>query len=121
MLKVTEIVQTVKSLVETRINIVKQEVQDEFLGIVSRTILLIVIGGLTLLVLLFFSLSLAFYLSTYFESPFLGFLIVGLLYLVLLLALYMGRYSIGIQEKVQGGLKDFIFSKIKKREEKEDE
>ena len=119
MLQVSEIVQTVKSLIETRVNMVKQEVQEEFLGIISRTILLVVLGGLTLLVLLFFSLSLAFYLSTKFESPFIGFLLVGLFYLILLVALYLGRYSIGIQSKVQGGLRNFIFSKIKLKKKDE--
>lgn len=117
MLKVTEIVQTVKSLVETRINIVKQEVQDEFLGIVSRIILLVVGGVITLLVLLFFSLSLAFYLGFLFEKPFIGFLLVGLIYLLLLLSIYLGRYSFGIQEKVQQTLGDFIFKKYKQKED----
>lgn len=119
MLKVSEIVQTVKSLIETRINLVKEEVQEEFLGILSRTILLIVLGGLTMLVLLFFSFSLAFYLATYFESPFMGFLIVGLIYLALVLAIYVGRYSPTIQVKVQGRLKNFIFNRIKAKKQDE--
>ena len=37
MLKVSEIVQTVKSLIETRVNMVKQEVQEEFvIGFLSQ-------------------------------------------------------------------------------------
>ena len=63
MLNLGEIVQTIKSIVETRIQLIKSEIQDEFVGILSRLILLMIMGALTLLVFLFLSLSLAFAIS----------------------------------------------------------
>ena len=41
MLKIGEIIQTIKGLIEARIGLVKQEIQDEFVGILSRLLLLL--------------------------------------------------------------------------------
>jgi hypothetical protein len=109
MLKIGEIVQTVKGIVETKIEMVKLDIQDQFAGVLSRMIFLIMMGGSLLLVLLFLSLSLAFFLSQYFESPHMGFLIVGLLYLLVLLLLFLARDHDATQEKMQKGMKGFIF------------
>ena len=91
MLKIGEIIQTVKGIVETKIDMVKLDIQDQISGILTRLIFLVMMGGSLLLVLLFFSLSLAFFLSQYFESPHMGFFLVGLLYLLVLLVLYLLR------------------------------
>lgn len=111
MLKIGEIVQTVKGIIETRIGLVKQEIQDEFVGILSRLILLVIIGSMLLLVFLFLSLSLAFFLSQVTKSPYLGFLIVALMYFLVVLVLFLSRDSLKIQEKINAMLKDFIFRK----------
>ena len=61
MVNFTEIIQTIKSLVETRIELVKSDIQDQLVGILSRLILLILIGsillvsGLFLVVFLYFT------------------------------------------------------------------
>lgn len=119
MLKIGEIVQTLKGLVETKIELVKHEIQDEFLGYVSRIILLTVIGAMTLLVLLFFSLSIAFYLSSFTSSPFMGFFLVGLFYLLVLLGLFLTRYSQNTQRRIHKVMRNFIFNN--KRSVDEDE
>lgn len=122
MLKIGEIVQTIKGIIEARIGIVKQEIQDEFVGILSRLILLIVIGSMLLLVVLFLSLSLAFFLSQLTKSPYLGFLIVALLYFLVVLVMILTRDSSSMQLKVELLLKEFIFKiKLKKELEEEDE
>ncbi|RIW18535.1 phage holin family protein [Algoriphagus lacus] len=118
MLKIGEIVQTIKGIIETRIGLVKQEIQDEFVGILSRLILLIIIGSMLLLVFLFLSLSLAFFLSQVTKSPYLGFLIVALMYFLVVLVLFLSRDSLKIQEKLSAVLKDFIFQ-IKNNKEDE--
>lgn len=118
MLKIGEIVQTVKGIIEARIGLIRQEIQDEFVGILSRLILLVIIGSMLLLVFLFLSLSLAFFLSQVTKSPYLGFLIVALMYFLSVLVLFISRDSLKIQEKLQAVLKDFIFQ-IKKKEEDE--
>lgn len=110
MLNLGEIVQTIKSIVETRIQLIKSEIQDEFVGILSRLILLVIMGSLTLLVLLFLSLSLAFFISQVTQSPYLGFLIVALMYLLIVMILYLTRDSHSIQDQINSSLKNFIFS-----------
>ncbi|WP_192347298.1 phage holin family protein [Algoriphagus sp. Y33] len=121
MLRIGEIIQTVKGIVETKVDLVKLEIQDQVAGILTRMIFLILMGGSLLLVLLFFSLSLAFFLSQYFESPHMGFLLVGLIYLVILVVLFLLRDHDPTEDKVQKGLKGFIFRvrRFKKRKENE--
>jgi len=123
MFKIGEIVQTLKGIVETRIGIVKQEIQDEFVEILSRLILLIVIGSMLLFAFLFLSLSLAFFLSQVTKSPYMGFLIVALIYFLVMLMLILNRDSLRVQERVENLLKNFIFRMRLKRqqEKKEDE
>lgn len=121
MLKIGEIVQTVKGIIEARIGIVKQEIQDEFVGILSRLILLIVIGSMLMLVFLFLSLSLAFFLSQVTKSPYMGFLIVALLYFLVVLAMIVTRDSLRTQQRVERMLKNFIFKVKLKREQEENE
>ena len=120
MLKIAEIIQTVRGIIEARIGIVKQEIQEEFVGILSRLILLIMIGSMLLLVFLFLSLSLAFFLSQVTKSPYLGFLIVALIYFLVVLVMILSRDSLRFQQRIEIVLKDFIF-KIKSNREEEDE
>ncbi|SEG28364.1 phage holin family protein [Algoriphagus boritolerans] len=121
MLNISEIVQTVKGIVETRIGLVKEEIQDEFLGILSRIILLTVIGSLLLLVFLFLSLSLAFFLSQVTKSPYMGFLIVALIYFLIVLVMFLSKDSLQIQEKTEGLLKRFIFKRKINEDQNNDE
>ncbi len=120
MLKIGEIVQTVKGIIEARVGLVKQEIQAEFVGILSRLILLVAIGGMFLLAILFLSFSLAFFLSQITKSPYLGFLIVALIYFVAMLLMILARDSTSMQQKVEPMLKNFIF-RIKAKREQEDE
>lgn len=121
MLKIGEIVQTVKGIVETKLNLVKLEIQDQISGIISRLVILILMGGSLLLFLFFLSLSLAVFLSQYFESPYMGFLLVGLLYLLILVILYLIKDNNSTQDKMQRGLNEFIFRAriFRKRQENE--
>lgn len=111
MLNFGEILQTVRGIVETKVDLVKAEIQDEFVGIVSRFILLSLIGAMAFLVLLFLSLALAFYLSQFTKSPFMGFLMVALLYLLVVGGLILSRNSNSVQSKIQVTCKEFIFSR----------
>ncbi|WP_051315085.1 phage holin family protein [Algoriphagus terrigena] len=122
MLKIGEIVQTLKGIVETRIGIVKQEIQNEFVEILSRLILLIVIGSMLLFAFLFLSLSLAFFLSQLTKSPYMGFLIVALIYFLVMLMLILSRDSLRVQDRVENLLKNFIFRmRLKRQQEKEED
>ena len=45
MLNFAEILQTIKSLVETKIELIKSDIQDQLVGMLSRLILLVLIGS----------------------------------------------------------------------------
>lgn len=114
MLQIGEIIQTVKGIVEAKIDLVKSDIQDEFVGMMSRFILLTLIGSMAFIVLLFLSLSLAFYLSQFTKLPFMGFFLVGLLYLLIVVGLILTRNSKRFHSKIQETLKEFIFSRNRK-------
>ena len=120
MLKIGEIVQTVKGLIEARVGLVKQEIQAEFVGILTRLLVLIAIGCMALLAILFLSLSLAFFLSQITKSPYLGFLIVALIYILAVFAMILSRDSSSIGQRVEIMLQSFIF-RIKAQKEEENE
>lgn len=109
MLKIGEIVHTLKGIIENRIDLVKLNIQQKFTEILSRVVLLVMMGISLLLVLIFLSLSLAFYLTQYFESLYIGFLLVGVFYLLIFSVLYIIRDRDSTQNRMQKGLKGFIF------------
>lgn len=109
MFRIGDLLQTVKGIVETKIDMVKLDIQDQISGILTRLLLLTLMAMSVILVLLFFSFSLAFFLSQYFESPHMGFLLVGLFYLLVFVVLYLIRDNDPTQDRMQNGLKGFIF------------
>jgi cytochrome c biogenesis protein CcdA len=119
MLKLGKIVHTIKGVVETKVELVKFEIQEKFVEIIFRLLFLTFLIVLGLLVLLFFSFSLAFFLSQYTELPYMGFLLVGGLYLILFGVVYYLRYSEHVQYGIETGLRRFIFNKKKKKKDNE--
>lgn len=100
----------VKKYVENRIQLVK----FNFIGAIANvaaglasSFLLLIMG---ILILLMFSISVAFWLSTFFESEIIGFALMGLIYLVILVAYTMfakDGIELKIKDKiVEAALKD---------------
>lgn len=117
MLNIGEIIQTVKSMVETKIELIKLEIQEEFSSIVSRLIILFLVGAVAFLGVLFLSLSSAFYLNQLLNSPFLGFLFLGGLYGIVILLLILSKDSKNFQYQIQKSIKSFLFSVVKKNKD----
>jgi uncharacterized membrane protein len=100
----------VKKYVENRIQLVK----FNFIGAIANvaaglasSFLLLIMG---ILILLMFSISVAFWLSTFFESEIIGFALMGLIYLILLIVYAMfakDGIELKIKDKiVEAALKD---------------
>lgn len=100
----------VKKYVENRIQLVK----FNFIGAIANvaaglasSFLLLIMG---VLILLMFSISVAFWLSTFFESEIIGFALMGLIYLVILVVYAMfakDGIELKIKDKiVEAALKD---------------
>lgn len=90
----------IKEYVENRIQLVKFNfigaIANVAAGLVS-SFLLLVMG---LLILLMFSIALAFWLATFFESEVIGFALVGLVY-VILFVVYAAFAKDGVELKIK--------------------
>jgi len=110
MLNISEIIQTIRQLFDVRLQLIKDEVQEQFSKLMTKIVVLVLIGVAALMVLLFGSIALGFYLSEVTASPSLGFLYVSLIYLVLFIVLYMIKNADGLQVSVQRVLRVFMFN-----------
>jgi ABC-type phosphate/phosphonate transport system permease subunit len=109
MLNVSEIIQTIKQLVEVRMQMVKNEISEQLSIFITRILLLVLMGVVGLFILLFLSFCLAFYLNEVTYSNYLGFLYVSLIYILLLVVIYIMRNSGRLSDSAQTSLKAFIF------------
>ncbi|MCR9016302.1 phage holin family protein [Aquiflexum gelatinilyticum] len=119
MLNVSEIIQTIKQLIEVRVQLVKDEINEQVSTVMARMFLLMVMGTVSVMVLFFASFSFAFYLSDLMRSPFKGFMYVALIYLLLLVLLYFLKDSRTLVRSFQEVIKAFIF-RPKKRSDNEE-
>ena len=93
----------IKKYVENRIELVKFNLVGAMANVAAgmlSSFLLLIIG---ILIVLMFSISLAFWLSTFFESEVIGFALMGLVYVILLVI-----YMLSAKEKVELKIKDKI-------------
>ncbi|WP_194774963.1 phage holin family protein [Pararhodonellum marinum] len=109
MLNVSEIIDTVKQLTEVRIKLLKEDLQGEATGIISRIVILVLMGVTMMMILLFASISLAFYLSLKTNSSYMGFLLVALIYVILFVIFYIIRDSQQLQNPISNFFKRFLF------------
>ncbi|GGZ19712.1 hypothetical protein GCM10007049_10280 [Echinicola pacifica] len=115
MLNISEIINTVKKLIEVRIQVLKNELQEEMSSIITRVAILSMMVIVAVLILLFGSIALAFYFAEITYSNSLGFLYVGLIYVGILLLLYISKDSKTIQGNVGTVLNTFLFFRKKNK------
>jgi ABC-type phosphate/phosphonate transport system permease subunit len=109
MLNVSEIVKTIKELIEVRFQIVRDGIKEKISAILTRIFLLILMATVGFLVMIFASISLAFYLSELTYSTYKGFLYVGLIYLLILMFLLLIRSSKRLLVRIQDFFTTLIF------------
>ncbi|HLT09133.1 MAG TPA: phage holin family protein [Cyclobacteriaceae bacterium] len=120
MSNISEIVNTIKQLIEVRLEMIQEEVRTRITSFIARIAILVLMGIFALFLLLFLSLSLAFYLSEVTRSPFSGFLYVAGIYFIILIILYFVRNSLQLQANLRSSLSRFVFlGEQKKKEEHE--
>lgn len=119
MLNVSEIIQTVKQLIDVRVQLVKDEINEQISTVMARVFLLVVMGTVSVIVVFFASFSLAFYLSELMHSPSKGFMYVALIYLLMLVLLYFLKDSKTLIRGFQEVIRAFVF-KSKRRSDDEE-
>lgn len=109
MLNFSELINTIKKLIEIRIKILIEEIKDDLSTIIVRVVVLVFMVLASLFLLLFGSIALAFYFAVLVESTHIGFLMVGGIYLFILLILFMIRNSFSLQSNLKRRLISFLF------------
>lgn len=118
MFNISEIIQTVKQLIDVRVQLVKEEISEQLSTVFARVFLLVVLGTISVLVLLFASISFAFFLGEKLHSLSKGFFYVTIIYLIILILTYLLRDSQGFIDGFKSVVKAFIFKmKSEKKEE----
>lgn len=116
MMNISEILDTVKKLIELRIKIAFNKFTDDISTAITRVVVLILMVLAGMFVLLFGSISLAFYVGTLFESVYLGFLSVSGIYFLFLLLIYLIRNTFSFQNYLKKSLTKYVFLFTSKEE-----
>jgi Fe2+ transport system protein B len=119
MLNVSEIIQTIKQLIEVRVQLVKDEINEQVSTLMARVFLLMVMGTVSVMALFFASFSLAFFLGEQMRSPFKGFMYVALIYVLLLVLFYFLKDSKTLIRGFQEVIRAFVFKSKKKVDDEE--
>lgn len=93
-LNIDKVVDYLSKFVELKLEIYELKVKEQLVGIVSSFATLALVASFGLFMIFFCSLALGFYLNTLLESNYLGLLIVGLIYLVLCIILFVFKDKI---------------------------
>lgn len=110
LLGVNALIDNLKGYVETKIELLKIEVQEKLTTLITVVLVLFCISIFGVLAFFFLNFALAFYLNQLLDSIFLGFLILGFFYLLILIVLVFSISKGSIHKLVSKGVKS-IFSK----------
>lgn len=100
-LHVDKIIDGFAHLVETRIAIAKLELKEEVARIVKSVTAVLMIVAFLMIALLFLSAGLAFWLNLVLNSVFLGFIVVGAIYIVVAVIMHYNKKALPIKRFVQ--------------------
>lgn len=98
--------EAVQGLVETKVAMVKAEIEDKISNTIAKLVPLILVFATFCMFLLFASVAVGFYLSQVLHSNFYGFGVVALFYIVLTILFYLLKDSKVLKRGVQDRLKD---------------
>lgn len=100
-LHVDKIIDSLTHLVETRIAIAKLELKEEVARIVKSVTAVLMVVAFLMIALLFLSAGLAFWFNLVLNSVFLGFIVVGAIYIVVAVVMYYNKKALPIKRFVQ--------------------
>lgn len=103
-LRLDAIIDNLTGLIETRLELAKIEIKEEVAKIGARIISGVVLAFLGVLIIIFFSFSLATWFNSLLDSIYLGYVIVTGFYLVVFLLLILLKAHVWLQQKIESGL-----------------
>lgn len=108
--KFEELTKSLKSYIQTNIELIKLEASDRTSIIGSSFISIILISFTVILFLLFISIGLGFYLSNCFNDSYTGFILIAFFYLIMSLLLILFRKKL-IENPMRNKIIRIIFKK----------
>jgi len=110
-LKLDSLIQHVTGYVEARIDLMKVEIREDLARAIARAIVAVTMILIGFLVLLFVSIGLAHFITSFTQTPHVGYWSVAGIYLFIFLLIYLFRKP--IYEKFEKELMDVIKRKEK--------
>jgi hypothetical protein len=98
LLGIGTIIDQLKALVNTRMQIIKLELKDELAKSFAKALIGVMLFFILFIAVLFLSISVSIYLGYILENYFYGFLLMSGFYFLLFIILYLLRNKIGFRE-----------------------
>jgi membrane protein implicated in regulation of membrane protease activity len=108
-----------RKYIDNRIQLIKLELISALANVAAGLISSFLLLGMGLIILIMFNFALAFYLGSLFENQALGFLVVGLIY-ILLFVLYYYFFRNTVDKNVKDKIVKIIFMADKEMKGAED-
>lgn len=104
-LKLDGLLDGLKGYIETRIQLLKLELQEKAANVITIAIFIGLLIFCGLMMLMFLSLALGNYLNELFGNSYMGFCVLGVFYLIMVIILIMNVSKGFLHRKVQGSIK----------------
>jgi|GEM_PF-2391116 hypothetical protein len=98
-------IENFEGYLDARIELAKYDIREAMVGILVKAVFVAGMAFFGFLALVCLNFGLAFWMNTLLESSFAGFLLLGAFYLLLTLAIYLGKESPAMQEKAEAAFR----------------
>ncbi len=109
-LRIDNLIDNLVGYVEARVDLLKIEIKEDIAKVLARALMACAILFLALLFLLFFSVGLAHYINTFFESPYSGYWIVSGIYGIPCIAVVL------LRKRINSYFEEYMREVIKRKE-----
>ncbi len=90
---IDKLIESISGYLETRLELVKLEIREEFVGLLIRTAMLTMILMLATFFVFFAGIGVAFWLNELLDSTYLGWLIVGGVFLLKIISIMLLKFT----------------------------
>ena len=112
--KSTNLIENLMGYIDTRIDIIRLEVQEKLKSVMVNTMHFVLLGFAALMCVIFVSIFLGLLLNHLLNSTFWGFGIVALIYIILLVVLIVGLDKKVFQDMADKALENTIYKSDKR-------
>jgi uncharacterized membrane protein YozB (DUF420 family) len=98
LLGIGNVIDNVKALVDTRLQIVKLELKDDLSKVLANVLISLVLLSVLIFALFLISIGLSIYFGELVNNYFYGFMLMASIYILLFILLFLVRNKIGLKE-----------------------